>query len=377
MGLSRYFERNRRRAALLAGSLLLVTALSACSLRTGSSSPPVGQPEASSSVSQSASSSAVSSAIGSAAVSGSASSSASSSAAQARENGQLGLIFEVNNLGWQKVINSTNKRGMVVVMIIPNQPAAKAGLVEGDVVTKLNGVDIWNANTTNREIRKLKVGDKVSLDVERKNGPAKVDLTVEKATQLDLPGMLNDLVKKDANNARAYFLRAAYGTKDAKQAVADYSKAIDLKGDFVSAYVQRGTLMERAEADKAMKDFDKAISLDPAYEPAYVNRSVLFSTQKAYDKALADSKKAVELDPTDPAAYTNLGIGYINTGDRAQAMAAEEKALQADPQFGPALFYRGLMYRDASRVDLENAVRYLRDDNLRATAQAILQKMAP
>ncbi len=293
-----------------------------------------------------------------------------------QQNGQLGMIFEVNNIGWQKVMNIPAKRGMTVVLVVPNQPGAKAGVVEGDVVTKMNGVDVFNANVANREIRKLKVGDKVSLDLERKAGPAKVDLTVEPMQKLDLAAMLNDMLKKDPNNAKTYFLRAAYTASDAKAAITDYNKAIELKPDFVSAYVQRGTLLQSVDQDRAMKDFDKAISLDPSYQPAYVNRSVLLASQKSYDKALQDDKKAVELDPTDPAAYTNLGIGYINQGDRAQAMAAEDKALQLDPLFGPALLYRGLMYRDASKADLENAARLVKDERLRATAEAALKKVS-
>ena len=143
----------------------------------------------------------------------------------------------------------------------------------------------------------------------------------------------------------------------------------------MSAYVERGTLIENTDKDKAMQDFNKAISLDPSYEPAYVNRSVLLSSQKTYDKALEDDLKAVQLDPNDPAAYTNLGIGYVNQGKAQEAMVAENKALQIDPQFGPALVYRGLMYRDASRTDLENGVRLVRDAKLKDVAQTALQKM--
>ncbi len=313
---------------------------------------------------------------GSAAAAPSQSSSPSASASAASQGGgQLGMVLEVNNSGWQKVIGSAAKPGMVAVLVMPNQPAAKAGLAVGDVVAAMNGTNVTNANVANREIRKLKVGDKVSLDVQRKNGPAKVDLTVEPAQQLNLSAMLDDAVKKDPNNAAAYFLRAAYGGEDGKAAQADYSKAITLKPEFVSAYVQRGTLMQGTDPGNAMKDFDKAISLDGNYEPTYVNRSVLFSSQKAYDKALQDDQKAVELDGSDPAAYTNLGIGLVNQGKSQDAMSAEDKALQIDPQFGPALLYRGLMYRDASKSDLQNAAQLVRDEKLRSLATDALSKM--
>lgn len=299
-----------------------------------------------------------------------------SASAVPQGNGQLGMVLEVNNAGWQKVLSAPAQKGMIVVLVIPNQPADKAGLKVGDVVSNMNGVDIFNANVTNREIRKLKVADKVSLNVARKNGAAKVDLTVDAAQQLDLPGIMNDLVKQEPNNPRAYFLRGAYAAKDAKSAQDDFNKAISLQPDFVSAYVERGTMQEATSQDNAMADFNKAIAIDSSYEPAYVNRSVLFSAKKAYAQALQDDQKAVQLDSTDPAAYTNLGIGFVNTGDSQQAMTAENQAVSIDPQFGPALLYRGLMYRDASRTDLQSATRFVKDPNLLKLAQTALQQMS-
>src|SRR5581483_4152501 len=232
------------------------------------------------------------------------------------------------------------------------------------------------ANAANVAIRKLKVGDKVSLDITRKSGPAKVDLTVEPASDTSLPQLLGDNVKKNGNDPRAYFLRGAYGDSDAKSAVDDYTKALQLNGDFVSAYVERGTLTQTSNPDQSMKDFDKAASIDPNYEPLYVNRSVLYSSQKNYDKALEDDKKAVELDPTDPAAYANLGIGYVNKGDPVQALNAENQALEKDPLYGPALLYRGLLQRDAAKADLQKAAQLIKDPNQRAIAQSALQKMS-
>jgi Tfp pilus assembly protein PilF len=359
-----------RRAAGAGALATLALTLAAC----GSGSPATSASGSARGAAPSASPS--SSPGGTAAASAAASGSASASPSASGGNGQLGMIFEVNNAGWQKILSSPNKKGMVVVLVLPNQPGAKAGINEGDVISKINGVDTTNANTANREIRKLKVGDKVGFDLERKAGAAKVDVTVEASQQLNLPSVLQDRVTKTPNDARSVFLRAAYGQKDAKAALDDYNKAIQIAPDFVSAYVERGTLQQAGSPDAAMKDFDKAASLDPNYEPLYVNRSVLYSSMKNYDKALQDDQKAVQLDASDPAAYANLGIGFVNAGDPVKALAAENDALQRDPQFGPALLYRGLLQRDAAKADLENATRLVRDPKLRSVAESALQKMS-
>ncbi|GEM_PF-2802866 len=352
------------------GILALFTSALVAACSGGIAGPAAGSPSGAGSPSAKPSDQA--SAAGSAAASASPSPSASG-----QGSGQLGMILEVNNGGWQKVIGSTSQKGMVIVLAMPNQPAAKAGLSVGDVVRTMNGVEVTNANIANREIRKLKVGDKVGMDVARKNGSsAKVDLTVEPSQALDLAALMNDGVTKDPNSAVAYFLRAAYGQKDANAAIADYDKAISLKSEFVSAYVQRGTLRENSDPEKAIEDFNKAISLDANYQPAYVNRSVVYSSKKDYDKALQDDQKAVELDPNDPAAYTNLGIGYVNVGKLEDGLNAENKALAIDPLYGPALLYRGLIYRDTAKADLEKASRLVRDEKLRSLAAAALSKMS-
>jgi lipoprotein NlpI len=359
-----------RRAAGAGALATLALTLAAC----GSGSPATSASGSARGAAPSASPS--SSPGGTAAASAAASGSASASPSASGGNGQLGMIFEVNNAGWQKLLGTAAKPGMVVVMVVPNQPAAKAGVTEGDLVTSFNGAPAPNANAANVAIRKLKVGDKVQLDITRKSGAAKVDLTVEPSSDTSLPQLLGDNLKKNGNDARAYFLRGAYGDSDAKAAVDDYTKAISLNGDFVSAYVERGTLLQTSNADQSMKDFDKAASLDPNYEPLYVNRSVLFSSQKNYDKALEDDKKAVQLDPTDPAAYANLGIGFVNKGDPGQALTAENQALEKDPLYGPALLYRGLLQRDAAKADLEKASQLIKDPNQRAIAQSALQKLS-
>ncbi|HVA26279.1 MAG TPA: PDZ domain-containing protein [Chloroflexota bacterium] len=346
----------------------VLLALAACGTGTPAAAPP--------SASESPAASASSAPAVSPSSAASPSASANASAKPTAGNGQLGMIFEVNNAGWQKLLGSAAQPGMVVVMVLPNQPGAKAGVKEGDVITKINGVATTNANAATREIRKLHVGDKVSFDVARVAGAAKVDVTVEPAQQVSLPQIINDQLKNAPNDPRLLFLRATYGQEGVKPAVADVTKAMQGAPDFVSAYVERATLQQSTNAAASLKDFDKAASLDPNYEPLYVNRSVLFSARKNYSQALQDDQKAIQLDASDPAAYANLGIGLVNTGNPTKALVAENQALAKDPQFGPALLYRGLLQRDAARSDLENAVKLVRDPQLKTIAENALLKMS-
>jgi len=62
-------------------------------------------------------------------------------------------------------------------------------------------------------------------------------------------------------------------------AIADYSKAIELKPD-AGAYYVRGTVRQaKHDMDGALVDYSRAISLDPNLAQAYTSRAVIETLQ--------------------------------------------------------------------------------------------------
>ena len=370
----------RTRALGIVGSMLLGAALAACSGPTPAA-PSASPPSAPTSSSPAAAASPARTSTSASASASPAASQPAAASSGASGGGQLGMIFEVNNRGWQSITGSPAVPGMVVALVIPGQPGAKAGLIQGDVITTMNGIATRNANIANRVIRGLKVGDTVTLSVARQrsmasSGLAKVDVTVGAPRKVDLVALLNELISQRATDPSAYFLRGAYSGESAASQAADFSKAIRLNANFVSAYVERATLEEHSASTQSFKDFQKALGLDAGYEPAYVNRGVLYASQKDYTHALQDYAKAVSLDPSDPAAYANLGIATVAKGNFQQAMKDENQAIRLDPQFGPALLYRGLLHQEEAVVDFRNASRFATDTTVKTTANSELQKIS-
>jgi hypothetical protein len=60
-------------------------------------------------------------------------------------------------------LNST--KGALVSDLLPKSPAADAGIVSGDVITSLNGIDVSNGEELARLISKMSPGDTVSIGV--------------------------------------------------------------------------------------------------------------------------------------------------------------------------------------------------------------------
>jgi tetratricopeptide (TPR) repeat protein len=81
-------------------------------------------------------------------------------------------------------------------------------------------------------------------------------------------------------------------------AVADFSKVVDLKADFVQAYIMRGMAYGQMKLSAAaVADFTHAIGLDPKNGYAYYGRGREYWATGDYLKAKEDYDKAVELDP--------------------------------------------------------------------------------
>ena len=142
---------------------------------------------------------------------------------------------------------------------------------------------------------------------------------------------------------------------DLEGALADFSKAIELKPDFVEAYSGRGWIHRKrngfnkvyliykqnrsrtrskpgcqlsirgeiryAKGDfaDALTSFSRAIELNPNYAIAYNNRGLIKKKSNDLEGALADYNKAIELDPELASAYKNRAGVKLAKGDSAGA----------------------------------------------------------
>lgn len=107
------------------------------------------------------------------------------------------------------------------------------------------------------------------------------------------------------------------GRKSYDQAIADYTRAIQLKPDFAEAYNNRGlayALKSKNQMQKAIADYGQAIRLRPAYAFAYNNRGVAYMASGHSEEALSDFNLAIQIDPGFPQAHSNRGNYYWRAG---------------------------------------------------------------
>lgn len=170
-------------------------------------------------------------------------------------------------------------------------------------------------------------------------------------------------------DAAAYYERGqdGYFKRDYQQAIADFSKAIELNYDPISeAYYQRGYMYYVQQDYKpATEDFTRAIELN--YDPiglVYYNRGNAAYYSGNGEQAVADYTRAIELEHQPVSwVYNNRGLAYRKLGAYEQAIADYNKAIELghDPLHWP-YYNRGNAYADMkvydrAIVDYNEAIR--------------------
>ena len=117
---------------------------------------------------------------------------------------------------------------------------------------------------------------------------------------------------------------------DLTGAIADYTKAIEIRHDYAKAYGNRGVAkFAKGDSDGAMADCNKAIEIDAKYGFAYFTRASLKQRKGELDSAMADLNKAIEANPESAQFYTARGNLKLNKGDQNGAKMDFELAAKS------------------------------------------------
>ncbi len=94
------------------------------------------------------------------------------------EHARLGVMVQDLNQNLAESFGLSKPDGALVAQVDPKSAAAAAGLKAGDVITKLNGVDLTEAGSLSSRIGMANPGDKVKLTVWRDHAEHEIDVTL-------------------------------------------------------------------------------------------------------------------------------------------------------------------------------------------------------
>jgi tetratricopeptide (TPR) repeat protein len=186
-----------------------------------------------------------------------------------------------------------------------------------------------------------------------------------------LTKLLEDIVLEEtleafalAIRAGAYLLSGRY-----RDALTDFSQAIELDS---SPWVVTGrglTYREMERYEEALEDFNRSIELDPEYTLAIVNRGKIYSLMEEDEKALADLNQALQLNPNyDWAVIAYRGLIHLSMKQYDKALSDFDRVIELKPNYPGGFFLRGGAYTYMERyeealVDFNQAAELAPDDS--------------
>lgn len=134
---------------------------------------------------------------------------------------------------------------------------------------------------------------------------------------------------------------ASLAKGEVDSALADYSKALEIKADDPTLYVSRGKAhFTKKSFDQSVKDYDKAIELAPKTTVAFLNRGASYEKLGDVQKALKDYRSAVDLDSSNATAKAEvkriedqLAKEEADRKAKEEAAKAEEARRNTPPEF--------------------------------------------
>lgn len=152
--------------------------------------------------------------------------------------------------------------------------------------------------------------DKLLERIKELSNAKKHDEIIKELTDNFLEGIPKD--KKD-RVAELYLLRGNswYDKGDYDSAIADYSKALEIKSNYALAFYCRATTRGPKKSDYkgALEDYNAFIEINnPDRDDIYVDRGTVFRQLKKYPEAIKDYSKAISLNPDCAEAYYNRGL---------------------------------------------------------------------
>ena len=155
----------------------------------------------------------------------------------------------------------------------------------------------------------------------------------------------------------AYYYRALFKDlmHDYSGAIEDYNNVIEINPQNSLAYGFRGIDKANIKDYKgAIEDVNKGITIDPKNAIAYESRALVKNAQKDYHRALVDYNKAIELDPEKDQFYYERGNAKDSLKDNLGALDDYNKAIQINPKDPDYYYERGNIKNELK--DLQGAL---------------------
>ncbi len=135
-------------------------------------------------------------------------------------------------------------------------------------------------------------------------------------------------------------------------AIADYTRAVELDPGVTAAFVGRGNALNAlAKPEAALADFDRALALEPDRLDALRGRSEAARQLERWDRCLADLSRILELRPDDRDAIFGRGYALLESGEPERAIPDFETCVTREPALYEAVLNLAIAHERAGDTE--------------------------
>ncbi|MFA6276925.1 MAG: trypsin-like peptidase domain-containing protein [Pedobacter sp.] len=103
------------------------------------------------------------------------------------KRGYIGVTFQALDADAAEKLNVKDINGLYVSSVLPGGGAASAGIKEGDIIKKVEGVEIYDSPDLQEKVGRMRPGDKIALTVLKADGSTKnVSVTLKPESNITL-----------------------------------------------------------------------------------------------------------------------------------------------------------------------------------------------
>jgi tetratricopeptide (TPR) repeat protein len=166
---------------------------------------------------------------------------------------------------------------------------------------------------------------------------------------------LDEALKIDQNNAKAYFMKGMNFKEsgDTAKALSSMQTAVEQDNTYYNAYVQLGLLCAAQHNRLAEDYYTNALRIRPNSTEALYDFGKLFQDEGNYPKAVEIYNRLLKVDKTFFDAQYNLGVIAADNKDYKEAIHCFSDAIGIDPKQAKGYYGRGYCYQQMG--DVQNA----------------------
>jgi tetratricopeptide (TPR) repeat protein len=158
---------------------------------------------------------------------------------------------------------------------------------------------------------------------------------------------INEVLKRDKNNPKAYYLKGIIYKEsgDTSLAISSFLTTTEQDPKYLLAFEQLGLIFANSGNPRAINFYETAIKLDPKNSLTRYNLGMFFQENGAPDKAAEVYKALLAIDPKFSNAYYNLGFIEIEFNKNANgALPYFVNAEKSNPSFAASVYMQGVCY---------------------------------